>query len=1312
MRHLLSLVLCMFVFVCSQARIDNKAYWKLDVESGLSHSNVTDVCTDSQGMLWVGTVYGLNCYDYYQIRTYFHEYGDPFSLPGSRIYFVTEDAYGTIWVSTDGGLATYDREKNRFTPLLPDAPLFVSVFHKTGERILLGGSSLYCYTFKDKKISEIPLGNVCADPSRIVGIHQWSKDVCLLVMSNGRIIEYNERKKECRDAGFGQPENRVIASYLDSLKNLYLSVYHGGIVVYGSDGKMKKLPDSHHAVPANTTVLDFEEKDGTLWAATDGDGIYVLDLADFHWTTRLRHLPEDPNSLPANSITCLYKDALQNIWAGSVRDGVLKISQTFSRAYTEVPFGSRYGLSNKTILSICQDAHGMIWIGTDGGGLNLYHPEEDVFTHFPSTRRQKVVSIAEYSADMLLISCYDDGIYLFNKKTGKCTPFVIVDPKINEQMCKEGYLVLVYRASAGRFLFLAGSPYIYDREHGKFSLLRSGEDGETLIGLQLVSVDGDVAFFQQKNKILKADLADHTLSVFYRITDGEQVEVVSRDDQGLFWIGTDHGLRRLDPVTQRYEKIETNLFKRVSAIQTDHNNQLWIGAQNMLFSYDTRLKTFFILGGPNDYFPNELSTIYAPPSYKEYIYLGGIHGLLRINKKVVQASDSIEIRLADIVLDGVSLGKDRQAETGVQIPWNYKSFQLKIRNAERDINRKYIYRYMVNHNHERIDIESYDPVLSMPLLASGNYSVSVSFYTLNGVWSEPVRLLEFDVMPPWYRDARIRGLLLLILVAFLYWRIAAMLKKKEAKAQKKMEEVLESTSQEKVHFLLNVSHELRTPLTLIYSPLHKLLEKLEQPEMGGDERKELRTQLISVHRAADRMKSIINMTLDISKIDSEEYKLQLMPHAVNEWIYAVAEGFKYEVEDKSMELDFRLEELPSPLRFDDRKCEIILSNLLMNALKFSPVGGRIAISTMRHDGYLRISVADQGPGLGDIHPEKLFAWFYQGAHTKGGTGVGLAYSKVLVEKHGGTIGACNNADGGATFYFELPLLVQEDEVEKRIPEVPPFFSSPLSIETDGHTELNLAEYSILIVEDNRELCEFLEKALRDDYKAVLTAYDGEQAWEVLSQQAVDLVISDVMMPHVGGYELCRRIKSDELSSHIPVVLLTALGDTNSMGTGYRMGADAYVSKPFDMEVLQQMLRSQLWNRELLKKQYREKFIRVAPAGSAGGMTPDELFLEKLNQLILDNLSSGELNVTFLTQEMGISRTPLYAKLKGLTNLGVNDYINRMRIEKSVELLLHSSLPISEISERVGFEYHRYFSTLFKQVKGMSPRQFRQEGKIS
>ena len=353
----------------------------------------------------------------------------------------------------------------------------------------------------------------------------------------------------------------------------------------------------------------------------------------------------------------------------------------------------------------------------------------------------------------------------------------------------------------------------------------------------------------------------------------------------------------------------------------------------------------------------------------------------------------------------------------------------------------------------------------------------------------------------------------------------------------------------------------------------------------------------------------------------------------------------------------------------------------MNALKFSPVGGRIAISTMRHDGYLRISVADQGPGLGDIHPEKLFAWFYQGAHTKGGTGVGLAYSKVLVEKHGGTIGACNNADGGATFYFELPLLVQEDEVEKRIPEVPPFFSSPLSIETDGHTELNLAEYSILIVEDNRELCEFLEKALRDDYKAVLTAYDGEQAWEVLSQQAVDLVISDVMMPHVGGYELCRRIKSDELSSHIPVVLLTALG-------------------------------SQLWNRELLKKQYREKFIRVAPAGSAGGMTPDELFLEKLNQLILDNLSSGELNVTFLTQEMGISRTPLYAKLKALTNLGVNDYINRMRIEKSVELLLHSSLPISEISERVGFEYHRYFSTLFKQVKGMSPRQFRQEGKIS
>jgi YesN/AraC family two-component response regulator len=345
---------------------------------------------------------------------------------------------------------------------------------------------------------------------------------------------------------------------------------------------------------------------------------------------------------------------------------------------------------------------------------------------------------------------------------------------------------------------------------------------------------------------------------------------------------------------------------------------------------------------------------------------------------------------------------------------------------------------------------------------------------------------------------------------------------------------------------------------------------------------------------------------------------------------------------------------------------------------------------------------------------KLFTRYYQGPHHKQGSGIGLFYSKILIEKHGGHIGALDNKDGkGATFYFELPYLPQETEslmdnqyMDQDIALLP-------MLDRINSIPFDTTCYTVVIAEDNDELRKFLVDFLQEHFKKIYPAKNGEDAWKLIVDYAPDVLISDIMMPVLNGYELCQRIKTTDISCHIPVLLLTALGDVSSTKAGYKLGADAYLAKPFDVDLLYSVLCSQLQNRESLKKKYRETFVRVLdnPNTMIQTANSDEQFLLKLNKLIVDNISDREVNVQFLTDQMGMSRTPLYAKLKALTNLGVNDYINLLRIEVASQLLLETAMTITEISDRVGFEYQRYFSTLFKQTKGLTPTQFRQQNSV-
>lgn len=1307
------LLLCFLLEVLLSQTIRSNTvdyYFKqLTIDKELSQSTVTGILSDANGMIWIGTSSGLNHFDHYEMKSYFYDKDTPFSLPGNYIHFVIEDKQKNIWISTDKGLVRYNRSNDRFLPAIPDKQIRVFSHFPQKDGILFGGENmLYKYTYAQQKIECIPVSKTDASPFTISFIVPHGEQELLLISSNSGIQKYNLQSHSFEQAHFPAQFQMIKSVYLDKEGNLYLAPYKQGLVCYDRQWKEKFHLTTANSKLTNDIILSIEEKEGKLWVATDGGGIHIIDRSLS--VSSIRHVPGDVNSMPVNSITCLYKDKQDNLFAGSVRGGMFGIKEVSIKTYRDVPFHCTYGLSEKTVISLYEDKKGILWIGTDGGGVNSYNPTTDTFTYYPSTANGKVVSITNYSDSELLISLFSDRTYLFNKATAKCTPFDIINPKITKQQCSEEYTELSYRLSEHKIYFLSSVAYVYDTRAKTFSELRTKEDKAFLKALNPVYADSQAAYFIQYrgNRLFEVRQDNDSLRTLLCIDKTETIKAACRDKQGIFWIGTDYGFAYFNPKTKEYRKIETKLFNNVSTLLCDNQGRLWIGAQNMLFSYDIQEKKFVLWGESDGFITNELPYIYQSPPTTDNIYLGGVSGLVRIDQHISSNDEALpQVKLADVQVDGNSFLDNLINKSSLTLPWDYSSLVIKVLSIEKDIFRKRLFRYTIVGSNQQ-ETETYNHTLSLQTFPPGEYSIWVSCNAKSGDWTPPKEILHLMITPPWYKRPIILLGAFLVLGGVAVRALFSFVKRKEKKMTWAMSVHEQKVNKEKIQFLINVSHELRTPLTLAYAPLKRILDTKEWQSPGTH----LQEQLTSIYKQVQQMKEMLNMTLDVNKIEEEANVLHKTPYHINPWIESVAEEFNNEFKEKKIRLEYQLENRNPIVTFDCAKCKSVLSNLLMNALKFSPSGTHIKLSSQLMNDSIRISVSDQGIGLDNVDMDKLFTRYYQGNHDKPGSGIGLAYAKALIEKHGGIIGATNNEEQGVTFYFELPLTEKQEgqkEQDKKIcPDNLPVSPHAL-IETEKEDPHHSTQgYSIMIVEDNEELRTFLRQSLQSLFKNVYTAPDGNKAWTMIGQKLPDIIVSDVMMPFMDGFELCKKVKEDLTTSHIPVVLLTARGDLNSKGIGYKLGADAYLSKPFEEELLITIIINQLKSREAIKRKYRESFLNYSNSEPMEISNLDEEFLSRINKLIDENMGLKDLDVKFLTENMGMSRTPLFTKIKALTNMGINDYINMARIEKAAHLLLTSPLTITEISEAVGFEYQRYFSTMFKRIKGKTPSQYRQD----
>ncbi len=1292
------LIWILFFVLSTKAEQQDYYFRQISLEQGLSQSRVQCIYRDHLGVIWIGTKWGLNSYDQSELKSYFHDREQPNSLPDNFIRFITEDRLGDLYVSTNKGIAIYNKAENQFQPLKYNGkPFNAWSYLQIGDNFLFGGEeTLYQYNLTDKSITTI-FPDIDGDKLKCINrIFQWSPDVLITSSKKDGLWMYDLIKKKMYRCPFVK-EREINTIFVDSQNRLWVSFYGKGIACYSKEGKRLFSLSTKNSGLNNDIIFDFLEKDNQLWIATDGGGINILDFQTMKFS-HLKHISDDEQSLPNNSIYRLYKDQMDNIWIGSIHGGLFAIKKVFIKTYKDVPLNNPNGVSERTVVSIFEDKDTLLWIGTDGGGINSFDQKTNTFHHYPTTYGEKVTSITDFSENELLLSCFNKGVFTFNKRTAQMQPFPIINDSISKREFSSGDLVNLY-ATKDNIYILGAKVYIYNKHTRQTSILYAPQiDIQRQIAMQAIYSDDTHLYLMGTNNLFKLNFKTNELSSLVNMKEGDDFTSACRDDKGNFWIGSNFGLLFYNKQTGKTEKIHTNLFNSVSSLAYDKKGKVWIGAQNMFFAYIINEKRFVILDESDGVPSNELIFTPIPALRTPNLYMGGTMGLVRINTDIIFESNSSPIlKLLEVKLNGKSTLKQVNNNC-ISIPWNHSSFNIKVIADEKNSFRKHLFRYVIT-GKDKMVIESYLQTLELGTLASGEYTISVSCDTSNGEWSQPTEILTIIVSPPWWKSTWF--IILCIFFAFLVAGVVffSLIRKKENRLKREMREHEKKIYEEKIRFLINISHELRTPLTLIYASLKRILNK----EVKQDE---LPEYLQGAFKQANQMKDIINIVLDARKMEVGQEVLHISSHPLHKWIQEVAETFQTASKAKEIEIAYDFDDSIQSIAYDDTKCKVVLSNLIMNALKYSPNQTRIVIKTIRTNESIQVHVQDQGIGLDNVDIKKLFTRFYQGKHNEGGSGIGLSYAKMLIDLHGGRMGAFNNKDRGATFFYEIPANLQEQEVScPQHSYLNELLSSPEEEEKIESGSFSLQGYSLLIVEDKQDLREFLKNALKDKFKKIYQAENGLVALEVIKQQQPDIIVSDVMMPQMNGYQLCKEIKENLNISHIPVILLTARADSESQMLGYKLGADAYLPKPFEMEMLLSVIQNQMRNREYIKSRYRGNQFILSPQ-EATFSNADEQFMIKLNEMIDQNLSQPDLDVKFLTAQMAMSRTSLYNKVKELTGMGANDYINRRRIDKAIILLTQSDMSITEISEQVGFTYQRYFSTLFKEMKGMTPSQFR------
>ncbi len=1307
-------------------------------EDGLPNNLIHCVFQDSKGFIWIGTSQGLSRFDGYSFQNYLPGYDDSTSLSGNLVRVISEDSQGNLLVGTEtGGLNIFDRKHEVFSQPLEKVSGFqyreVSVNDVVEDKVgNLWLATDFSLLILDKQGEVHPFSNGNSELS-LEGIFIRE----LMFDQKGRLwigsdeglfyLDTAGQKLNYFDLPFGGVQNHQIWElYPGSNGEIWVGTYSKGLFIIDPDNLKFRNVILHPELPRTETVRAIS-KDvyGKYWIGTRGGlFLYSEESGECHL---YRNNQQESRSLSNNSILSLFRDAQGETWIGT-RGGLnllAKSKQVFHN-YTSLVGDNRY-LNSSIVYAFWIDPQGKIWIGTEDGGINIYDPEKKKYEYLttdPSTphpiSQNCIKAFLPDEDGNLWVGTYMGGIDVIDLETRKVKNYRF-DPDEAGSLASNQVWDLCHDFRGDIWVATSRGVDRYDRLSDKF-VHYTQLNGEERIAWIEPDSNGNL-WMGSDNEVLVYNIRQNMVQRYF-----EHSRCMYEDLDQRIWIATnDRGIALYSDSEGplKYYTEENGLSNNQAlCILEDGKRNLWISTSNGLSKFDPKKEIFQNYSSKDGLGNNQFCYGAAYRTIDGNLLFGTVAGFNMFDPSEIAGIDSdVPLVFTDLKIFNRSVpigqGKKPVLEQSISetdhlvLSYQQDVFTLEFAalNYVNSENNLYSYK-LEGFNRDWIG-PGKERTAPFTNLNPGDYTLRVK-HVLWGSQEESRELtLAITILPPFWKTNWFLALIIFLTLVTFVVLVRFFANREKLKNQLVLERInarkLHELDMLKLKFFTNISHEIRTPLTLILGPLEKML---------GDSNtsREMQENLKLMHRNAKNLNRLISQLLDFRKLQTGNLKLNLTEADIVSFLEGIVESFREYATERGIKLTFKTLKKSVFVAFDPDKIEKIINNLLSNAFKFTEPGGSVGVNLSlvfdtgvddfsesgMDQQFIEINVKDTGKGISDSNLDKIFMRFFQSGEAQqvSGAGIGLSLVKELVHLHKGTISVSSKPNRGTKFTIRIPYnLAADDKKEASEPEAQkPVAESSLSENPESSYDARV----MLIVEDNADVRTFIRSHFNSFYR-IYEAVDGEEGLKLALENVPDIVISDILMPRMDGYELCKKLKNDERTSHIPVLLLTAMHSKEHELKGLSTGADDYITKPFDLSVLQAKVDNVLSMRDLLKEKYTSTM--VLEPNNVVLSSPDERFLQRVIDVVEENIANAELDIEQFSVKVGVSRMQLYRKLHALTNMTVKEFIRHIRLKRATQLLEQQQLNISEIAYAVGFKDLSHFRKCFKREYGMSATDY-------
>jgi ligand-binding sensor domain-containing protein/signal transduction histidine kinase/DNA-binding response OmpR family regulator len=1341
---------CLFYKVCFallvlmtlQGNAQTMSFNHITIENGLSSNSVLAITQDSTGFLWFGTRMGVNRYDGTRFKNYVHNAKDSNTLSNNDVISLFCDSRKTLWAGTYFGLNRYNEEKDVFERVnLNSGFITINCIYEDKKGTLWIGSSNGLYAFANRQPDKLKVyksgktNSIAGNNVRAVfedhNGHLW-------VGSNNGLTRMIPQKDGYHFESFTyEPSNprslsavHVTTITEDAKQQLWIGTHNSGINLFdpstGSFTRFGKTGNSTSGLINNNIRIIASTRKGLLWVGTQ-EGLSIIDPV----TKNIQSYQNDPGnkkSLSQNSIYSLYEDANGSVWVGTYFGGAnstYPYSTNFSVLQNHATHSS---LSNNVVSSIVEDGRQNLWIGTEGGGLNYYNRTTNQFTVY----KNKLGDAGSLGSNLVKVVMIDKEQNVWCGTHGG--GLNVLDPKQNK------FKRYLYKENDATTLSSEVFSLMED-DNGRLwvgsnlGLKLFSKKGTELTPLSFSTINGFVNGIPARTFYKDAEGAVWIGGVpgLYVVNGNSMKELntdlhvnnITQDKKGNIWVALSYGGIAMYNSSNgqfiRYTEKDGLPNNNIISLLEDENGFFWLSTDNGLIKYNPTLKTAQTYTVSDGLAGNEFNyNSYLKDSGGEFFF-GGYHGISSFFPSAIETNSYV----APVVFTGLRLFNNTVAINGEdgllyrninqmnRIVFTHKqnvfTIEFALLNFIKSNKNQYAYKLEgFDKNWNKVTTAS----ATYTNLPSGTYTFLVKAANNDGVWSQPASI-ELKILPPFWLTWWAYCIYVLVFAAILFLVVRFFFLRELLKKEDELHQV-------KLNFFTNVSHEIRTHLTLIMAPVDKLLDTKQNDGF-------IQQQLTQVKTNANRLLKLVSELMDFRKAETNHLNLQIERHNLIPFLQDIYSSFQETSAAKHIHVSFIHDAEDIPVYFDREQLEKVFFNLLANAFKFTQEGGRISLMVEQKDNKVNISVTDNGRGIAPEYLDKLFTNFFQVADhglQNTGYGIGLALSKNIVELHKGTISveseqSVNGNESRTVFtvtllqgnrHFETTNPIETNPVIKTtVVEAVPVEAAHQPITTAETTKEK--QFSILITEDNPELRSLVKETFIDQYN-VIACEDGLQGWNTAVELIPDLIISDVMMPEMDGFTLCTKLKTDERTSHIPVILLTAKSSQNDQVSGLETGADIYITKPFSTQILELNVRNLLSAREKLRLKFSQQII-AAPEATATTETAadtfvntvDKEFLTRVMQLVDEHMDDPDFGVEKLARKVGMSPPILYKKIKAVSNMSVNEFVKSLRLKKAAQLLEQTDMTVYEVAYNVGYNDRKYFSREFKKQFGKTPSEY-------